>query len=130
MIMLPLLAGAALGAAAPTTVAALKWQQRVLLVSTDAARDPRVAAQRRILRAWKAGADERELVLVEVIGDQVTGATDTAAALRRRYRLPARGFAVVLIGKDGGAKLRDERPIAAATLEETIDAMPMRRTRE
>lgn len=33
---------------------------------------------------------------------------------------------VILIGKDGGAKLRSEKPLSMAKLQETIDAMPMR----
>jgi len=33
---------------------------------------------------------------------------------------------VLLIGKDGGVKLRSKAPIAPRTLVETIDAMPMR----
>jgi hypothetical protein len=41
--------------------------------------------------------------------------------------LPTNAFAVILIGKDGEIKMRQARPIAAAALETTIDAMPMRR---
>lgn len=115
-------------AAPATEVAAMRWEKRVLLVRASGANDPSLLAQRRILQRWRAGAAERDLVLVEVQGETVVGASDTAAQLRRRYRLPATGFMVVLIGKDGGVKLRQTRPIAAAALEETIDAMPMRRS--
>ncbi|WP_445191545.1 DUF4174 domain-containing protein [Sphingomonas sp. Tas61C01] len=114
-------------AAAPAAIAALKWEKRVLLVNAADARDPLLDEQRRIIAAWKANADDRDLAVVEILGNEVHGVSDTAAALRRRYRLPAAGFAVVLIGKDGGAKLRESRPIPAATLQGTIDAMPMRR---
>ena len=65
--------------------------------------------------------------MVEIIGDKVIGASDPADTLRRRYRLPTNAFAVILIGKDGEIKMRQARPIAAAALENTIDAMPMRR---
>ncbi len=114
-------------ATAPAGIAALKWEKRVLLVNAADARDPLLDEQRRIIAAWKANADDRDLAVVEILGNEVHGVSDTAAPLRRRYRLPAAGFAVVLIGKDGGAKLRESRPIPAATLQETIDAMPMRR---
>jgi len=113
--------------AAPATVAGMKWQKRVLLVSAADAADPRLAEQRRIVAHWLGEAEARDLVVVEVVGDRVTGTRETAAAVRRRYRLPAAGFAVALVGKDGGTKLRQARPIDAATLRDTIDAMPMRR---
>jgi hypothetical protein len=65
--------------------------------------------------------------MVDIIGDKVIGASDPADTLRRLYKLPANAFAVVLIGKDGEIKMRQALPVAAAALENTIDAMPMRR---
>lgn len=127
MMTLMLLSSLSLAAAAPTNVAAMKWHKRVLLVAAPDPRDPALLQQRRIVARWQGGAADRDLAVVEVVGASVAGASDTAATLRRRYRVPARGFAVVLIGKDGGAKLRQTRPVSAAVLEETIDAMPMRR---
>ena len=37
-------------------------------------------------------------------------ADDTAADLRARYELRADQFTVILIGKDGGVKLREQYP--------------------
>ncbi|WP_019370404.1 DUF4174 domain-containing protein [Sphingomonas sp. HT-1] len=127
MILGKLLMTASLIAAASTSVAAMQWQKRVLLVSAPQANDPARAEQRRIVAGWKAGAVERDLAVVEIVGDRVLGASDAPAALRQRYGLSSAAFGVVLIGKDGGVKLRQTRPIPAAILEETIDAMPMRR---
>lgn len=117
---------AALLAASPS-VAAMQWDRRVLIVAAPSADDPNLVEQRRTLAAWRAEAERRDLSVVEVLGDRVTGATDAAASLRRAYRLPADGFAVVLLGKDGGVKRRATGPLAAADLARTIDAMPMRR---
>ncbi len=121
---MPLLLAVAL--AASPTIAQMKWERRVLIVSASTAEDPALAEQRRILAAWKTNADARDLVIVEVVDDTVQGAGDTAIALRRRYHLPAT-FTAVLIGKDGGEKLRSAKPFPAAALEATIDAMPMRK---
>lgn len=117
---------AALLAASPS-VAAMQWDRRVLIVAAPSADDPSLVEQRRTLAAWRAEAERRDLSVVEVLGDRVTGATDAAASLRRAYRLPADGFAVVLLGKDGGVKRRSTGPLAAVDLARTIDAMPMRR---
>jgi hypothetical protein len=121
---MPLLLAVAL--AASPTIAQMKWERRVLIVSAPTARDPALAEQRRILANWNANAAARDLTMVEIIGDTVRGAGDPAAALRRKYHLPA-SFTAVLIGKDGGEKLRSAKPFPAAALEATIDAMPMRK---
>ncbi len=112
--------------AASPTVAQMKWERRVLIVSAPAADDASLTEQRRILAGWKTNAAARDLTIVEVVGDTVRGASDTAVALRRKYRLPVT-FTAILIGKDGGEKLRSAKPFPAAALEATIDAMPMRK---
>ncbi|KQM47285.1 hypothetical protein ASE69_14830 [Sphingomonas sp. Leaf208] len=123
-MLMPLILAIAL--AASPTVAQMKWERRVLIVSAPTADDPSLAEQRRVLAAWKSSAAARDLTVVEIVGDTVRGAGDPAAALRRKYRLPAT-FTAILIGKDGGEKLRSAKPFPAATLEATIDAMPMRK---
>ena len=111
--------------AQPNLLAAERWQHRILLVFSPAA-DPRLSRQRDIVRAAAPGMNERDLRVIEVVGTTVTGAADTAAALRDRYRIAEDGFAAILIGKDGGEKLRATDAIPAARLFATIDAMPMR----
>ncbi|TCP71140.1 DUF4174 domain-containing protein [Sphingomonas sp. PP-CE-1G-424] len=115
----------AVALAASPTIAQMKWERRVLIVSASTAGDPALAEQRRILVGWKIHAAARDLTVVEIVGDTVRGASDPASALRRKYHLPA-SFTAILIGKDGGEKLRSAKPFPAATLEATIDAMPMR----
>ena len=116
--------GSIAAAAVPVTLAQIRWHQRVLLLFAPDAQA--LSAQRAIIAGWSGQAAERDLVTVTVTGDMVAGAADTAASLRRRFR-PGAGFTAILIGKDGGEKLRAAEPITAATLERTIDAMPMRR---
>jgi hypothetical protein len=125
MVMLTMMA---LTATAPADIAAMKWHRRVLLISAPSAQDPALAQQRAILARWHASAEERDLSVVEVIGDKISGAADTVPALRRRYHLAPTGFTAILIGKDGGEKLRRHQPVPSAQLEELIDAMPMRRS--
>ena len=117
----------AMAAASVPSVAEMKWQRRVLVVAAPSARDPALAAQRNALRGWQRGAEDRDVQVVEVIGDRVTGARDAASALRIRLQLPTKRFAVVLIGKDGHVALRSGEPVLAETLQGRIDAMTMRR---
>ena len=117
----------AVAAASVPSVAEMKWQRRVLVVAAPGARDPALAAQRAALRGWQRGAEDRDVQVVEVIGDRVTGARDAAATLRARLHLPATRFGLVLIGKDGHVALRSAEPVPAEALQGRIDAMPMRR---
>jgi hypothetical protein len=108
------------------SISQLTWHQRVLVVFADTPASASLAAQRDILaRAGNAMA-ERDLVLVEVVGDSVKGASDSAATLRDRYGVKAHTFRALLVGKDGGVKLDSAQPIALKKLTSTIDAMPMR----
>lgn len=100
----------------------LLWRSRALVVVAPSAEDPRLALQRRIYAADAHGARERDLVLIEVAGGDAG-----AVALRQRFGVAPGAFAAILVGKDGGAKLRAETPLAAAQLFGEIDGMPMRR---
>lgn len=121
---MPILLAVAL--AASPTIAQMKWERRVLIVAAPSPEDASLAEQRRILAGWKSNAAARDLTVIEIVGDQVRGAADTAAQIRHKYHLPAT-FTALLIGKDGGEKLRSAKPFPAAALEATIDAMPMRK---
>jgi hypothetical protein len=116
----------AVALAASPTLAQMRWERRVLIVAAPSQQDPALAEQRRILGSWTAKGEARDLTIVEVVGDRVRGAGDTAPSLRRKFHLPT-GFTAILIGKDGGEKLRSAKPFPTALLEQTIDAMPMRR---
>lgn len=92
---------------------------RELLVFAPTAEAPPLLAQRAISASSAAGFAERDLRMIEIIGD--------TNPLRRRHDVPADQFRVLLLGKDGGVKLRRDTPIDTVTLFATIDAMPMRR---
>ncbi|MGB2203635.1 MAG: DUF4174 domain-containing protein, partial [Pseudooceanicola atlanticus] len=52
--------------------------------------------------------------------------TDPDAGGALRNRLGAEGFEMLLVGKDGGVKMRAGEVIPPETLFATIDRMPMR----
>ncbi|TPG56333.1 DUF4174 domain-containing protein [Sphingomonas glacialis] len=114
-------------AIAAASVAEMRHQRRVLIVAAPSETDARRIAQRAALDAMPKELGDRDVTVVELTGDTVRGAADSAAALRTRWRLPKAAFGVVLVGKDGHAALRRAEPIDRTTLVATIDAMPMRR---
>jgi hypothetical protein len=70
--------------------------------------------------SWTQGIDDPGELKVGLM----SAAEQTAA--RRRFHIRPNDFTVILIGKDGGEKLRSHQPISLDTLRSTIDAMPMR----
>ena len=83
-------------------------QPRRLYIYAPTASDPALIQQRHLVDAARPGLAERDLVLIEIIG-------------KRPH------FEAVLVGKDGGEKLRATTPLTSERLFEIIDAMPMRR---
>ena len=108
----------------------LRWKRRPLVVLAPAPDDPRLLRQRALVEAEAAAFAERDQVLVEVAGEaaRIDGAeADGGAALRARFGVASEGFAVILVGKDGGEKARWSAPVSPGDVFARIDAMPMRR---
>jgi hypothetical protein len=116
-------------AAADVSIHAMTWHRRVIVMSAAHAEDAHLAQQRQLLAAW-SGGEERDVTVVGIAGDEVTGASDDAATLRRHFHLPSDSFTVILVGKDGHIALRSTTPVTGETVQQAIDAMPMRKAGE
>lgn len=122
------------GAATASPLERYAWDARLLFVFADADDREPFRAQRADIGANVEGYRDRELIafvfdggrLIETVPRQEIDLD--AEALRRRFGLPARGFAVALIGKDTGVALRSREPVGACELFAEIDGMPMRRS--
>jgi hypothetical protein len=68
-------------------------------------------------KPWTGVLPERDMM-------QLTPAESALA--RRRFRINPDDFTVILLGKDGGEKLRSETPVTMEILTRLIDSMPMR----
>ena len=123
LLLITLLSGIVLNASAQerAPLATYRWNNRPLLVFAPAGDHPGYREQLRRVRAEQTGFKERDMVLVEVIGD---GAD--ARALRARFRVKRESFTVILVGKDGTAKDRWVEPVPMGEVFRLIDGMPMR----
>ena len=95
------------------------WVNRPIVVLADSPDDPRFLEQLRLLQERLPDLKERDVV---VITD-----TDPSQQTDLRQALRPRGFMLVLIGKDGGIKLRKPSPWSVREISRVIDKMPMRR---
>ena len=108
-----------------------RWQNRLLLVFAPSPEHEEVKVQQQLLEDQAAELKDRDLLTAYLfleegrIEDKTLSAEDTTT-LRERYGVGEGDFIVLLIGKDGTAKERLEKPIKPADLFSTIDVMPMR----
>lgn len=123
------------------------WKNRPLVVFAPSVGNDAYAEQLRRLEDAAPGLADRDMVVIHALGG--TGPSTTAAgyielfetstprrqtlraadvdSLRDSYRVDEQQYAVLLIGKDGGVKLRSDEPVTTAELFSLIDSMPMRR---
>ncbi|MBD3662697.1 DUF4174 domain-containing protein [Sulfitobacter aestuariivivens] len=95
-----------------------RWKKRPVLVFADSENDPAFIEQIELLEARIEALQERDVV---VLTD-----TDPDARSPLRLKMRPRGFMLVLVGKDGGVKLRKPFPWDVREISRSIDKMPMR----
>lgn len=109
-------AGVALGETG--TLGPLKGKSRPIVVLSDSRADPRVAKQISALDGTKPELDKRDITIIK---DDEPG-----SKLRKHLGVTERGFAVVLVGKDGSVKKVWHDYVEPAKIFTVIDSMPMR----
>jgi hypothetical protein len=109
-----------------------EWKNRVVIVFGHAA-DDRVVRQVAYLESRPEALEDRDMVVLQVDGEYVRpvhgNAADTDAhKLRRDSDVEINRFKVVLVGKDGTAKLESNTVVSDVEMFALIDQMPMRRS--
>ena len=123
---------AAQSPASPTTLASLRDTYRPLLLFAARPDDPALLAQLHKLKEVAPGLTERQVLLVAIPFNNpsptdVSLTPADALAARRRFHVAPADFTAILLGKDGGEKLRSKDPVSFEKLRDLIDTMPMRR---
>lgn len=105
------------------------WKNRVILILSE----DNVAFERQILafKTNEKGMNERSLIVYHLKPEeyqQVMPKSDVQKStnLFKKYKQVNTHFEVILIGLDGGIKLRQKDFLSCEKLFATIDSMPMR----
>ncbi len=121
--------------AQPSLLDSYTWKKRVLLVFSANAKTVLYQKQIKAFEQATMGVLDRDLIVFKVIGEggQQPNHQPLSRAqnqrLRQYYKVPLQQFQVILIGKDGGEKMRTiKKVMLVKQLFRTIDAMPMRRS--
>ena len=118
--------------AMPLDLAQFQWENRLLFLFAPNRNHPFFDTLHKALEAQKAEAKDRDLVIFEILesGRSSMNTNDldhqTAQSLREKFDVPRGEFIVILIGKDGGIKLRRQNQTQIEDIFAVIDAMPMR----
>jgi len=103
---------------------ASKWQKRLVLLCTPTADNAEYKQQKSLLAQDAKAVQERDIQVVDLVANQLSAADKEH--LGQQLKVSLDQFTVLLIGKDGGVKLRQTEPLITQRLFGTIDTMPMR----
>jgi hypothetical protein len=109
-----------------------QWKSRLLFIFAPSQDDERYRGLRQEMREQEDEIIDRDLLVFHVFEDGESWFGDSlidkqsAAHLRDRFSVTPGQFTVVLVGKDGGEKLRQRNGFNMGEIFALIDSMPMR----
>lgn len=104
----------------------LTWKSRVIVVYTLEAGSKDFQKQKQILAEKTKGVKERDLVVIECVGKSLS--SEDKNYIARHFNHDLTKFGVWLVGKDGGTKLSEDKPVTTEKFFSLIDTMPMRQS--
>ena len=112
-----------------------QWKNRLIVIFCDHPDGVELKKQLNEFHNLKAGLQERKLLIYQISeGKFRQGIKDqgvwqkTSNDLYTNLKNDNSPFEVLLIGLDGGVKLREKKPVSSQKLFQLIDSMPMRRS--
>ncbi len=135
VLLAMLLSGLAAGPACAQSKAALEqyqWKNRLMLVFAPSDQDGVYQKLKEQLQTSTRELVDRDLLVLHLFAEKngwVDGTViseDSVRSLYREYDIRDVSLTVVLIGKDGGEKLRQVDEFDLQAIFDRIDAMPMR----
>ena len=114
-----------------------KWENRIVIVATSNSENALFKSQLQVLENLAVEAQERKLILFQIIGDQyIVNTYDESNQDQNWQKIKGavsnidiknlKAFEFILVGLDGGVKLRLTDVISKEELFRIIDRMPMR----
>jgi len=111
---------------------AYQWKNRLLLLFASSEEDLAYLTLKKVIDCQAMEVKDRDLLVFYVLErgesrlDQERLNPHQALFLKQRLSVPSGRFTIILIGKDGGEKIRQESPVDLREIFAIIDAMPMR----
>jgi hypothetical protein len=109
-----------------------QWKNRLLFIFAQDDSDPLFKDLKSQIVAQKAEVDDRDLIVFELPAQgparMNTSPLDQkeADSIRNHFAVPSNAFCLILVGKDGGIKLKRSDQVDLREIFGLIDSMPMR----
>jgi len=117
----------------PMDLNVYRWKNRLLMVFSSSPDDPNYQSLIGEIQEQRKGLRDRELLVFEILekGESRFGDTvlkkEAIDFLRQKFSAGQGSFLVILIGKDGGEKMRRQnQKVSLTEIFAVIDGMPMR----
>ena len=110
-----------------------KWKNRLLFLFAPDGGNPIFQKFQNEIKLQTAEVEDRDLVVFEVLEKGPSRMNRTqldrqvADSIRNRFNAPRHKFTLILIGKDGGTKMKRHAQTRLKEVFELIDSMPMRK---
>lgn len=110
-----------------------QWKERILCIFAKSPEDPIYQWQLKEIEANPRGITERDLTIIHIFTkgegriNQTPIPEPGPGHLYRQFKIRENSFWVLLIGKDGKEKYRDNKPISFEDLFSIIDSLPLRK---
>ena len=120
------------GVASSADLERFQWKNRLLLVFSPDRIDAGFQEISRELEERQGDFQDRDMILFQVFEEGQSSAGEETLSpekvreLRRRFNIRPGRVTMILIGKDGGVKLKREHRIGLQEIFDLIDSMPMR----
>ena len=109
-----------------------QWKNRLLFLFAEDANDPSFKNIQSQIMAQKAEVGDRDLIVFEVPAQGPARMNNSpldrkeADSIRTHFAIPGNTFSLILVGKDGGIKLKCSDQVVLREILGLIDSMPMR----
>lgn len=110
-----------------------RWKHRLILLFAASKQTSNYKEQLKLIESQTGGLQERDLLVFSFFADNSGELNNTpllkkdVEEIREKYSVKASEQLLILIGKDGGEKLRNSLPTKMNEIYGLIDRMPMRR---
>ena len=112
-------------------IATYQWKNRLVLILSSSTETANYQKQVQELEENTEGLAERKIKVFQITPKKFTTGFSTDwknnNSLYHKFSIQNADFEVILIGLDGGEKLRRQQPVSTEKLFSTIDVMPMRK---
>ena len=115
-------------------LAQFQWKNRLLFLFAPDNNHPLFKDLKGEIIIQQAEVEDRDLMVFEVLDrdpskmNKANIDRQTADSIRDRFSVPSNKFSIILVGKDGGIKLKRDDHVSLKEVFELIDSMPMRQS--